>query len=81
VLAVLTALFVWHVIAGNFQNPGRTSLIPEYGARASFRDGVLELRNGGGWLRAPRLCLNFRVSFEFRATTPELDGCGYPHLD
>ena len=72
-LAVLTALLVWHVTAGNFQTRERTSLIPEGGPRYSLHDGILELRNGRGWLRAPRLHLNFRVAFEFRTTTPELD--------
>lgn len=72
-LVVVTALLVLHAISGNSQNRDRTSLIPEYGPRASFRDGVLELRNGGGWLRAPHPCLDFRLAFEFRTTTPELD--------
>jgi TonB family protein len=34
---------------------------------------VLEIRGGGGWLRTPRLFLNFRVTFEFKTSTPELD--------
>jgi TonB family protein len=49
------------------------SLVPENGPGYSFRDGVLELRAGGGWLRTSRLYLNFRLSFEFRAQTPEVD--------
>jgi TonB family protein len=51
----------------------RSTLVPEYGPRYSFRGGVLEIRGGGGWLRTPRLYLNFRLSFEFSTPTPELD--------
>lgn len=39
----------------------------------SFRDGVLEIRGGGGWLRTPRPFLNFRVTFDFKATSPDAD--------
>jgi hypothetical protein len=32
----------------------------------SFRDGVLEMESGRGWLRAPRLYSDFSLSLEFR---------------
>jgi TonB family protein len=33
----------------------------------SFRDGILEITPGSGWLRTPRIYSDFELSFEFRA--------------
>lgn len=43
------------------------------GARASFTADVLELRGSSGWLRTPQPVLDFDVSFEIRALTPDAE--------
>lgn len=48
-------------------------LVNENGANTRFRDGVWELRGGGGWLRTEHALLDFEVTFEIRALTPEAD--------
>lgn len=48
-------------------------LYAEKGARYSFRAGVLEIQGGRGWLRTPRLYLDFVLTFEFRTTAPDTD--------
>jgi len=48
-------------------------LTNENGAKASLKNGILELRGGSGWLRTPRPLLDFEVKFEIRALTPDAD--------
>jgi TonB family protein len=50
-----------------------TPLVPDWRVNYSFRDDLLELRGGVGWLRTERLFLNFRVAFEFKTTTSDAD--------
>jgi TonB family protein len=71
--AFLLALFLLCITVGESQPTHPTSLVPDDGPQYSFRAGVLELRGGRGWLRTERLFLNFRVAFEFKATTPNAD--------
>ena len=47
--------------------------MPDWDANYSSGDDVLEVRGGRGWSRTERLFLNFRVAFEFKATTPDAD--------
>jgi TonB family protein len=42
-------------------------------ANVRATDGVLELRGGRGWLRTERPLLDFEVTFEIRALTPDAD--------
>lgn len=51
----------------------RARLVAENGANASFKGDVLDLRSGRGWLRTPRVFLDFRMEFEFKSITPEID--------
>jgi TonB family protein len=51
----------------------RVRLVPEGNPKSSFKDGVLELRGGAGWLRLQNPVLDFDASFEMRALTPEVD--------
>jgi TonB family protein len=48
-------------------------LYSERGAKYSFREGVLEMQGGRGWLRTSRLHLDFVLGFEFRTTAPDTD--------
>lgn len=41
--------------------------VAENGASVSFRNDVIEVRESRGWLRTPRVYLDFRLSFEFQA--------------
>jgi TonB family protein len=72
-LSILLGLLLVRVTAGEPQLTERTTLVPEGGPRASFQDGILEIRGSGGWLRTPRVFLDFRVAFEFKTTTAESD--------
>lgn len=58
---------------GVYQDANRLSLVAEAGVHSSFRDGVLEIKGGNGWLRTPRLFLNFKVAFDFKVVTPASD--------
>lgn len=51
----------------------RAKLVAENGANSSYKDGVFELKSGRGWLRTPRLFLDFEIEFDFRRMTPEAD--------
>ena len=51
---------------GALPQPSKARLIAERGAGYSLKDGDLELRGGGGWLRFPRLYLDFRVSIRLQ---------------
>jgi TonB family protein len=68
-LSVVLALSLLTVATGEGQHAQPTSLVAENGREFSFRDGVLEIRSGRGWLRTARLFLDFKVTFEFKAAT------------
>lgn len=68
--AAITALLLLSVMSGADQSQDK--FVAE-GARYSFRDGVLELGPGRGWLRTPRVYLDFALAFDFKSATPELD--------
>jgi len=57
---------------------GQTSGVPTEppklvndGAKASFSNGILELKGGAGWLRTANPLLDFEVTFEIRALTAD----------
>jgi TonB family protein len=58
---------------GPLGTPESLSLVAELGARHTFKDGILELKGGRGWLRTRRPVLDFRLEFEFRAMTPDAE--------
>lgn len=58
---------------GALPQPSKARLIAERGAGYSLKDGDLELRGGGGWLRFPRLYLDFRVAFDYKVAAPDTD--------
>jgi TonB family protein len=69
--AVLLALLCWTQTPSSPSAPPK--LVNEQGAKASVKDGVLELRGGSGWVRTSRPLLDFVVKFEIRALTPDAD--------
>lgn len=72
-LSVVMAFVLMLVQTREYQTSERTALVPDWDPNYSSADDVLELRGGRGWLRTERLFLNFRVAFEFKATTPDAD--------
>jgi TonB family protein len=72
VTAALVALSILCATPGAYQPADRASLVAE-DANYTFRDGVLDIKGGRGWLRIPRVFLNFRVGFDFKSVTPESD--------
>jgi TonB family protein len=70
---ILIALsLLWATEAAGQQKGGSPLLVVE-GARHSIADGIRELGPGRGWLRIGRLFLDFRLTLDFRAMTPDLD--------
>ena len=49
-------------------------LFAEHDVKYSFtKEGILELRGSRGWLRVPKVLLDFWLAFEFRTAAPETD--------
>jgi len=71
--AILMALLLLCATEAAGQQKGESPSLVDEGARHSFAHGVHELGRGSGWLRIDRLLLDFRLTLDFRATTPELD--------
>lgn len=69
---VLLAFSLLCVSTTSYQDADRARFVSE-GANSSFKDGVLDLRGGEGWLRFPRLLTDFRLAFDFRPTTLDTD--------
>lgn len=70
--AVLLAFSLLCVSTTSYQDADRARFVSD-GANSSFKDGVFDLREGGGWLRFPRLFTDFRLAFDFRPTTHDTD--------
>jgi TonB family protein len=66
----LALLFLIQVPAGAGESP---RLVNEQSARAQFRDGVLELRGGSGWMRTQHPLLDFEIAFEIRGRSLDAD--------
>lgn len=64
-----TALWFLCLLFVTAQRPSDSPFYSEDASRDqfSFRDGILEIGSGPGWLRTPGLYSDFRVSLEFRA--------------
>jgi TonB family protein len=71
--AVLIALSVLCATETAGQQKGEPPSLVVEGARHSVADGIHELEPGRGWLRIDRLFLDFRLTLDFRAMTPDLD--------
>jgi hypothetical protein len=71
--AFFAAALVASAIAAASQKTVSVQLEVEGNAKYSHRNGVIELRGGRGWLKSPEPYYDFRVTFEFRATTPDSD--------
>src|SRR5688572_25157957 len=41
--------------------------------RFKFENGVLRIKGGSGWVRTPRVFLDFSLALEFRSQAPETD--------
>jgi TonB family protein len=71
---LLTALLLLWVISGlGAQDRPQPALVGEQRPRYSFKGGVHELGSSRGWLRIQQVYLNFRLRFDYRATTPATD--------
>jgi hypothetical protein len=53
--------------------PELNRLVAERSARSQLRDGVLHLRQGGGWVRTRRIFGDFALSAEIRLTSPKTE--------
>jgi TonB family protein len=64
-----TILWLLCLVLVSAQPPSNSPFYSENAPRDqfSFRDGILEIGSGRGWLRTPRLYSDFRLSLEFRA--------------
>lgn len=69
----LLALLLVSGIDSQGQEARRPSIVAEGNVRYSFKDDILELPGGHGWLRTQRVYLDFRMEFEYRAASADTD--------
>lgn len=75
-LVIVAAMALTGAVRVEARQPARekqVQLVSEGGLRYRHRDGVLELRSSGGWLRTAGAYLDFQLSFDYRPMTSDAD--------